>query len=210
MGTLLEELDGNGCLSRALQGEPLFILLGRDPMAPGLVDRWAHFRMADVSRGKRPSEDAAQVIEAHQLAQDMREWRERVTAQGTFPWREPQGDAPPLRLFLELGSAAHKGMEEVGRLERELADPGHPLHGIAKVAEATVVFVHNGQRWRIGVGLEDEPPAGLEYDLTEGREGLAYLDGKVELLAKPLDLTAPPAPMSDEEQAALEDRYRKD
>jgi hypothetical protein len=55
------------CYSNAAPDEPMFILLGRDAMAPSLVEAWADAREA---RGER----ADKVAEARECAEAMRRW----------------------------------------------------------------------------------------------------------------------------------------
>lgn len=59
------------CYYHALPDEPMFVLLGRDPMAPVLVRLWARLRKA---RG----EDQAKVDEAMACADKMSEWLRRL------------------------------------------------------------------------------------------------------------------------------------
>jgi hypothetical protein len=75
MGTKLEELR-NGCFAAAMDDEPMFVLLARDPRAADLADRWADDREADISLGKKPASDMSKVREARQCAANMRAWRE--------------------------------------------------------------------------------------------------------------------------------------
>lgn len=75
MGTKLQELR-DGCFQRAMDDEPMFVLLGRDPSAPELLERWAREREAEVRAGRRPAADMAQVEEARRGAERMRAWRE--------------------------------------------------------------------------------------------------------------------------------------
>lgn len=56
------------CYANAEPDEPMFILLGRDADAPGLVELWADVREDN-------GEDADKVAEARKLAEDMRTWR---------------------------------------------------------------------------------------------------------------------------------------
>lgn len=65
------------CYANALPDEPMFILLGRDPSGPDLVNDWADIREAEINAGKRPAEDRAMVEEARQCATNMRLWRKR-------------------------------------------------------------------------------------------------------------------------------------
>ena len=74
MGTKLTELR-DGCFHRAMDDEPMFVLLGRDPSAPDIVEAWARTRESEIERQRRPRADMAQVIEARETAQRMRDWR---------------------------------------------------------------------------------------------------------------------------------------
>lgn len=58
----------DGCFQKAEDDEPLFTLLARDPLAPGLVREWAHQRLA---AGK----DNAHTREAFAVADKMEAWR---------------------------------------------------------------------------------------------------------------------------------------
>jgi hypothetical protein len=91
MGTKLQELR-DGCFARAMDDEPMFVLLGRDPRAPTLVRDWATQRRADISLGKRPAADMDQVNYAFELADQMESWREvndGAWRQGLFAGRQP-------------------------------------------------------------------------------------------------------------------------
>lgn len=82
MATKLTELR-DGCFARALDDEPMFVLLARDTSAPTLVRTWAAQRRHDIDRGRRPSSDMAQVLEAEQTADRMEAWR----AKNDGAWR---------------------------------------------------------------------------------------------------------------------------
>lgn len=75
MGTKLEELR-DGCFARAMDDEPMFVLLARDDSASTKVRQWAVQRLADISLGKRPASDMAQANEAFATAERMEKWRE--------------------------------------------------------------------------------------------------------------------------------------
>ena len=62
--------NGLGCLGRAADDEPVFILRGQDILAADLVDLWAQ-RAQAVGCGM------AKVIEAMNLAETMRRWPTR-------------------------------------------------------------------------------------------------------------------------------------
>lgn len=59
---------GKGCLGKAADDEPVFILRGQDALAADTVDHWAnHARLLGCHPDK--------VREAHELADKMRAWR---------------------------------------------------------------------------------------------------------------------------------------
>jgi len=74
MGTKRQELL-NGCFAKALDDEPMFVLLGRDATAPTRVRDWAMQRKADISMGRKPASDMAMVEEAFETADRMEAWR---------------------------------------------------------------------------------------------------------------------------------------
>lgn len=59
------------CYANAAPDEPMFVLLGRDPCAPALVQLWAEMR-------RIMGEDASKVEEAEACAQTMREWLAKI------------------------------------------------------------------------------------------------------------------------------------
>ena len=63
--------DGpDSCYNRALNDEPMFVLLGRDPTAPFVVLFWCKLRTLLDPEGK----DAAQIAEAHACTTALRDW----------------------------------------------------------------------------------------------------------------------------------------
>jgi len=83
MGTKLNpgEFD---CYAHALPDEPMFVLLGRDPDAPGAIRDWAYRRQVKINSGLLPQSDQAVVDEAHSCAKQMELWR----AQNDGKWRQ--------------------------------------------------------------------------------------------------------------------------
>ena len=67
----------SGTLSRAADDEPVFVLRGKDELAPDLIDEWA--TRCNMSHAFRePGVTAAierKVTEARELAERMREWQ---------------------------------------------------------------------------------------------------------------------------------------
>lgn len=72
------------CYANALPDEPMFVLLGRDPSAPELIEGWAGQRIYDIAVGRRPPSDMAMVEEAQDCAKAMRSWR----AANNGKWRK--------------------------------------------------------------------------------------------------------------------------
>ncbi len=62
------------CYDNAEPDEPMFVLLGRDPFAPALVEFWAHLR-------EESGDDPQKVTEARVCAHTMRAWLERCGRQ---------------------------------------------------------------------------------------------------------------------------------
>lgn len=65
----------NDCYAAAEPDEPMFILLARDMLAPGLVLDWAQQREVMIQRGLKPQSDRSKVREARMVAADMMHWR---------------------------------------------------------------------------------------------------------------------------------------
>lgn len=65
----------NDCYHRALDDEPVFTLLARDPMFAKLVEEWANARQRDIKCGERPDSDWGLVDEARRCARLGAEWR---------------------------------------------------------------------------------------------------------------------------------------
>ena len=62
---------GKGCLGKAADDEPVFVLRAQDMLAGGLVDDWADLA---EENGNCPSE---KIDEARALAEQMRAWPNR-------------------------------------------------------------------------------------------------------------------------------------
>lgn len=62
--------QGKGCLGRAGDNEPVFVLRAQDMLAADLVETWA----TQASVAGCPGD---KVVEARRLAQEMREWPSR-------------------------------------------------------------------------------------------------------------------------------------
>ena len=77
------------CYANAANDEPMFVLLGRDLMAPLLVRMWAHMRWLH-------GEDRLKVAEALQVANEMEQYvmkrmpykREKLPRYDPFDWLE--------------------------------------------------------------------------------------------------------------------------
>ena len=89
MGTKEQPGDFD-CYGAALPDEPLFVLLGRDKLAPGLVRVWADEREDAVARGDAPEADREKIAEARACAVRMERWRE----QNDGAWRQQNPEIP--------------------------------------------------------------------------------------------------------------------
>lgn len=113
MGTKLNEMR-NGCFAKALDDEPMFVLLARDPAAPALVREWAGQRRAAIELGRRPSSDLAQVEEAEQCATNMEAWRKEHDGEwrkGLFTDDECEG-APARNVQIPDGHSVRQEGDE--------------------------------------------------------------------------------------------------
>lgn len=86
MGTKEEPGDFD-CYHNALPGEPIFVLLARDPDFHRLVMKWARRRSQDVQCGLRPESDMDMVAEAQSCAFKGRKWRKDNNGK----WRNNHG-----------------------------------------------------------------------------------------------------------------------
>jgi hypothetical protein len=84
------------CIDRALDEEPVFELLARDPAFGKLVRAWADERLAAIRAGDRPHVDMNQVREARNFAEDGEKWRR----DNLYAWRRhhPLPDLRPVPL----------------------------------------------------------------------------------------------------------------
>ncbi len=75
---------GLGCLGRAADDEPVFILRAKDRFAPELVENWAALveraTSATVSGTGTVEGSRAKIKEARALAHNMRAWQEMNTS----------------------------------------------------------------------------------------------------------------------------------
>ncbi len=65
------------CYSKAEPDEPMFVLLGRDPAAPIVINLWADIR-------SRMGEEQAKVEEAHDCSERCCLWLERLGKHGAY------------------------------------------------------------------------------------------------------------------------------
>jgi hypothetical protein len=75
MGLKATELT-TGCFAHAAADEPMFVLLGRDWLAPWLVLAWSWLRRCQICIGFKPASDFVRCDEARDLAKQMRVFRE--------------------------------------------------------------------------------------------------------------------------------------
>ena len=74
---------------RAMDDEPVFELLARDPTFAKYVSLWADEREAAIDCGERPESDRDQVAEARACAESGAVWRR----ENLYKWRENAGHA---------------------------------------------------------------------------------------------------------------------
>jgi len=126
MGTKLQELR-NGCFAKAMDDEPMMVLLARDVSAADFTDAWADRREEDISAGRKPASDMAQVQEARQNAADMRAWREANDGKwrtGLFARQEQLTDAVSAGMAAEQAKIpAAMGETRDDMLRRDAAKP---------------------------------------------------------------------------------------
>ena len=77
-------IESDPCFLKAMDDEPGFVLLARDPLAPALVRLWASMRRAMIDNGGLPMSDLPQVTLAEIEAEKMVNWRR--DAEGA--WRD--------------------------------------------------------------------------------------------------------------------------
>jgi hypothetical protein len=77
--TVEQLAQGEGCLGKAFDNEPVFVLRGQDQMAPSLIESWAdrlqetmHIVIAAEMQGRM----LMKIEEARAVARDMRRWQQ--------------------------------------------------------------------------------------------------------------------------------------
>lgn len=68
-------VESDPCFIKAMDDEPAFVLLARDPIAPALVRVWCAARRVMIAEGGRPASDLSQVEAAEREADAMQRWR---------------------------------------------------------------------------------------------------------------------------------------
>ena len=104
------------CYGAAMPDEPMFILLGRDCLAPAHVEAYASALLLAIRNGEKPASDMVKVEEAFYLAREMRKWR----ADNEGAWR-----TTPLLDYAENNPATKTPFVQLlGRFERPLGIVG--------------------------------------------------------------------------------------
>lgn len=80
------------CYANAEPDEPIFILLGRDPNAPGAIRLWADARAEAVLIGAKPKTDMRIVEEARECAMQMETYRAERSARPDRPTDDKRVD----------------------------------------------------------------------------------------------------------------------
>ena len=111
----------DGCFYRALDDEPIFVLLARDPCFAETIRAWETSRQALIGRGEKPQGDHPMLLEALATATAGVAWRNESTdptngydAGQHARWH---GEAAPPRQLVEVTGRSHrKGVPEGGHL----------------------------------------------------------------------------------------------
>jgi hypothetical protein len=72
----LQEIGELTMLKAIRRREPFFILLARDPQAPGTVRQWAYSRQRAITTGLKPVSDVEKVKSAYFIAEEMEKWQQ--------------------------------------------------------------------------------------------------------------------------------------
>jgi hypothetical protein len=69
--------NGQGCLGKAADDEPVFILRAKDRLAPDAVEHWIRLveQAAHQAGASNPRRDSLKLKEAQALAHQMRAWQ---------------------------------------------------------------------------------------------------------------------------------------
>lgn len=89
--TIEAALQGDGCLGRSADDEPVFVLCARDRFAPGLVRKWAD-RVEAVANehGEGTERTRQKIASARELADEMEAWQAaHVAIDGLMPGTRP-------------------------------------------------------------------------------------------------------------------------
>lgn len=110
-----------GCFFRALDDEPVFVLLARDPVAAETVRWWVTLRQALIGAGQKPLEDHGALAEALETAQAMVAWRSEATGP-LWPdgprWKHEA--SLPTRYVMVSREAIDEDDTRMGKLEARL------------------------------------------------------------------------------------------
>lgn len=113
--------NDKGCFYRALDDEPVFVLLARDPCFAETVRWWVTLRQALIGRGEKPLDDHAMLAEALATAQAGVVWRDDAT--DMTKWRPERWKVEPAspRELVETG--------EIDRLRDRITDLERQIEG---------------------------------------------------------------------------------
>ncbi|WLJ71167.1 hypothetical protein [Sphingomonas phage Carli] len=123
--------NANGCFYRALDDEPVFVLLARDPCTPEAIRWWVTLRQALIGRGEKPLEDHGMLADALATATDAHIWRTEAT--DPTKWRPERWHVEPApeRVLVDRAEYESLKAQAMGRANRaEASADGSTLGGI--------------------------------------------------------------------------------
>lgn len=173
----------NGCFYRALDDEPVFTLLARDPCFAEVVRYWVTLRQALIGQGKKPLEDHAMLAEAVETATSGVVWRNDSTdptkgydAGEHARWHV---ETPPERELVDWG--------KIDRLEKRLLQNANLFLTYAQInfnkgTESSIASAEAD--WtayldicgELGIEPADKPTRRTRGDYKQGGHMLPYED----------------------------------
>ncbi len=116
--------NAEGCFYRALDDEPVFVILARDPCAAETVRWWVTLRQALIGRGEKPLEDHEKLADALSTAQAMTVWRSDATGPEWIDGPRWKVEEVPTRELVDCAEIARL-QDRVRELEEIISTAQH-------------------------------------------------------------------------------------